>query len=75
MIVKPKQVLDSVTSDPNSAASRFQAELKSRDEKISSLEKQVKALQKDRDNDMLRLNQKMELVMDEKDHQIRVNNS
>ena len=64
-------MVDSAGTDPNS--SKLQSELKSRDDKISLLQSQLDHYQQDRDEEMVRLNKKMELVMNEKDHQIKVN--
>ena len=66
-------MVESAQTDPNSANSKYQAELKNRDDKINQLKKEIDHLKEDRNDEMIRLNKKMELVMDEKDHQIKVN--
>ncbi|CAG5110523.1 Oidioi.mRNA.OKI2018_I69.chr2.g4917.t1.cds [Oikopleura dioica] len=61
------QAVSSVSKD----ASKFDAELKSRDDKILDLSRQLQNLSMEKETEMVRINEKMALVMDEKDHQIK----
>ena len=73
--IKRYKVLEAAQNDPNSAAGKFQSELKARDDRIGQLQERIRHMEDDRNDEMVRLNKKMELVMDEKDHQIKVSRS
>ena len=53
-------------------ASKFDSELKSRDDEILSLNAQLQKLNVDKESEMARVNEKIKLVIEGKDHQIKV---
>ena len=60
-------------SNVSQDASKFDSELKSRDDEILSLNAQLQKLNIEKENEMARVNEKIKLVIEGKDHQIKVN--
>ena len=68
-------VLESVKSlDPESATGEFNQQIKTRDDKINQVKKELDLLNHEMSDQMAETNKKMMLVMNEKDHQIKVHN-
>lgn len=53
-------------------AGKFESELKSRDDEILSLTAQLQRLNVEKESEMARVNEKIKLVIEGKDHQIKV---
>lgn len=52
------KVLEAAQTDPNSAAGKFQSELKARDDRIGQLQERIRHMEDDRNDEMVRLNKK-----------------
>ena len=58
--------------DPKSATGEFNQQIKARDDKINQVKKELDQLNHEMSDQMAQVNKKMMLVMNEKDHQIKV---
>jgi len=65
------RLVESSNSDPSSQAAVFTAKLKTKDETILDLTRRLEKHESERMVELEQLNKKMELVMDEKDHQLK----